>query len=367
MLKHTRSLAAVMAVAAIAVSATACSSSGTGGGTSSGTNSGESAGNGSAGSLKIATSSASTIGTELYLANDLGYAKKYGVTLDITNAGALGPTQAAAGQIDVAQFGASAPLSPAAQGRPMSIVYALDNSVTRGITVSTTSPITAGTTEHVLMQLSGKKLVTQGTVGSGYGNATIVSNWIVAHGGTKPTIVSVADASGISAQLISGQADAAVMLPDYVAGGLQAGKLKMIVPNTDPVMTQITGGDYPAVTLFGLTSNLKKKPKAVAALIAALRDAHQYVTTHSIDDVAAILAKDPAFTGQSIATIEITLKFDPPFFSPANGYIDSATWTKTLDAMKNWGTGLDLTKSTFDYSHMVDMSSWNSSTALLQK
>lgn len=352
-LSHRRSLAVALAFVTASLSLAACG--------------GASEAGGSTNSLRVATSSASTITTELYLANDLGFAKKYGVTLDITNAGALGPTQAVAGKVDLAQFGASAPLSPAAQGRPMSIVYAVANSVTRGITVSTKSSITPGTTEHVLMQLSGKRLVTQGTAGSGYGNATMVSDWIVAHGGKKPTIVSVDAADGISAQLISGQADAAVMLPDYVAGGLAAGKLKMIVPNTDPVMTRITGGDYPAVTLFGLAGNVKKKATAVTALIAALRDAHEYVTTHSVDTIAAILAKDPAFQGQSAASVKLTLQYDPPFLSPDNGYISSAAWTQTLSAMKNWGTGFDLTKATFDYAHLVDMGYWNKATAQRQK
>ena len=319
------------------------------------------------GNLTVATSSASTIGTELYLANDLGYAKKYGVQLTITNAGALGPTQAAAGKVDLAQFGASAPLAPTNQGRQMSIVYGLANSVTRGITVATDSPIKAGKTEDVLMQLSGKTLVTQGTVGSGIGNATMVSAWIAEHGGKKPRIVSVDAADGISAQLISGQADGAVMLPDYVAGGLSAGKLKMIVPNTDPVMTQITGGDYPAVTLFGLSSNLKKKAKAVSALIAALRDAHAYVKTHSTDEIAAVLAKDPAFAGQAIDSIKTTLQYDPPFLSPADGHIDEDAWKMTLAAMSNWGTGLDLTASKFDYAHMIDMTYWNDATELRKK
>jgi ABC-type nitrate/sulfonate/bicarbonate transport system substrate-binding protein len=315
-------------------------------------------------SLSVATSSASTIGTELYLAQTLGYAKKYGVDLTITNAGALGATQAAAGKIDLAQFGASAPLAPADQGRPMSIVYGLANSVTRGITTSTTSPIKGGDTEDVLMQLAGKKLVTQGTGGSGFGNATMVSDWIVDHGGKRPTIVSVDAADAISSQLISGQADAAVMLPDYVAGGLAAGKLQMLVPNTDPLMTEITGGDYPAVTLFGLSSTLKKKPDAVAGLIAALRDAHAYVTSHSIDEVAAQLVKNPAFEGQTLDTIKTTLQYDPPFLSPNDGNIDEDSWKTTLAAMSHWGTGLDLTESTFDYDHMVDMSYWDSSTDL---
>jgi ABC-type nitrate/sulfonate/bicarbonate transport system substrate-binding protein len=369
MLSHRNLLGArslrPLGVAALLVataSLAACGSSG--GSTSNATTTNGTAGTASA--LTIATSSASTITTELYLANDLGYAHQYGVTLDITNAGALGPTEVAAGKVDLAQFGASAPLAPAAQGRPMSIVYAIANSVTRGITVPSNSPITSGTTQHVLMQLSGKKLVTQGTVGSGYGNATMVSNWIVAHGGTRPTIVSVQDASGISSQLLSGQADAAVMLPDYVAGGLAAGKLKMIVPNTDPVMTQITGGNYPAVTLFGLTSDLHAKAKAVRALVAALRAAHHYVLAHSTSNIAATLAKDPAFSGQSVGSIDVTLKYDPPFFSPDNGYIASAAWTKTLNAMKNWGTGLDLTQPTFNYARMVDMSYWNGATALLR-
>lgn len=354
MFSPQRAITAAIAAGALSLSLTAC------GGSSD-------AKEVSTGSLTVTTSSASTIAAELYLANDLGYAKKYGVTLEIKNAGALGPTQVAAGQVDLAQFGASAPLSPAAQGRPMSIVYAIANSVTRGIAVSTKSPIKPGTTEEILMQLSGKKLVTQGTVGAGIGNARMVSDWIVAKGGTAPTIVSVDGADGISSQLISGQADAAVMLPDYIGGGLAAGQLKMIVPNTDPVMTQITGGDYPAITLFGLTSNLQKKPKEVAGLMAALRDAHDYVNAHSVNEVAAILAKNPAFAGNTVESIQGTLQYDPPFFSPANGYIDSTAWTKVQNAMKNWGTGIDLTQPTFDYSHMVDMSYWNSSTALRAK
>lgn len=356
---HRRWLA-LGASLSLAVTLAACGGGSTAGGSGGGANA-------KGQSLRIATSSASTIGAELYLAQSLGYAQKYGVKLDIVNAGATGPSQTAAGKFDLAQFGVSAALAPVAQGRKMVSVYGFANSITRGIAVGAQSPIKAGTTEQVLMQLSGKKLVTQGTVSSGYGNSKLVGDWIVAHGGRAPSIVSVDAADGPVSQLISGQADAAVALPDYLAGALASNKVKMIVPNTDPLMTQITGGDFPAVTLFGVSSNLKKKRQAVSGLIAALMDAHAYVGSHSVDEVSQALAKNSAFQGQSVDTIKATFKYDPPFLSPANGQITEAAWTKTLAAVKNWGTGLPLNDSKFSYAQVIDMSFWESANKMRTK
>jgi ABC-type nitrate/sulfonate/bicarbonate transport system substrate-binding protein len=309
--------------------------------------------------LTIATSSANSIQGELYLAQQLGYTEKYGVDVEFVNAGALGVTQVVSGKADLAQFGTAAALGPQAQGRGISIVYGLLNNISRGIVVSTKSPIQPGATEDVLMQLSGKTLVTQGTVGAAYGNTVIVADWIAEHGGEKPTIVSVDTADGPTAQLISGQADAALGLPDYAAGAIREGSLEMLVPNTDPVMTEITGGDFPAAALFGVEANLKEKSEAVTAYVAALRDAHDYVMSHSIDEVAAELAKHPAFEGQTAEVIASTLQYDPPFFSPDGGRITEESWDRTLSVMDDHNTGLDLTKPEFSYGELVDMSYWD--------
>ncbi|QYB00226.1 ABC transporter substrate-binding protein (plasmid) [Rhodococcus sp. USK10] len=314
--------------------------------------------------LTVATSSANTFQAELYIAEQLGYTDKYGVDVEYVNSGALGATQVAAGKADLAQFGTAAAFGPAAQGRDVSIIYGLVNNISRGIGVSTQSPIREGTTEDVLKQLSGAKLVTQGTVGAAYGNSVMVAQWVEDHGGERPTIVSVDTADGPTAQLISGQADAALGLPDYSAAAIAEGKLKMIVPNTDPVMAEITGGDFPAATLFGLKSNLQSKSKAVTGYIAALRDAHQYVMTTPLSEVAAELAKHPAFAGQSAELIESTLKYDPPFLAPDDGRITKDNWDKALDVMKYHNTGQDLTQDTFSYDQIIDMSYWNGATEL---
>jgi NitT/TauT family transport system substrate-binding protein len=318
--------------------------------------------------ITIAMPAISTLQTELYVAQQNGYFDRHGVDVTLLNAGALGPTKVAAGQADLAQYGTSAGFPAAVSGRPMSVVYGFATNVSRGIIVSGDSPIKDGTpAEDALMSLSGKKLVTTGTAGSGPGSAKMVGDWIVAQGGNRPTIVSVDTGDAAASQLISGQADASIGLPDYAAGAILAGKLRMPVSNSDPKMAEVTGGEFPAITLFGQSAVLKKKAKAVTGVIAALREAHAYVQTHSLSDVAEILAQAPDFEGQSIDAIKATIKYDPTFFSPEDGFVSESAWTTALKAMDNWGTGQDLSKSTFSYGSYVDMSYWNDATQLVKK
>jgi ABC-type nitrate/sulfonate/bicarbonate transport system substrate-binding protein len=349
---HRQPIAILIAMLAIAGVVTSCSSS-------------SSSSKSSTSELKIGLSAATTLQAELYVAQQEGRFAKYGLKVDLINAGTQAPTQVAAGQIDLAQYGTSAAFAAMGSGRKMSAVYGFANNIARAIIVGTKSPVKKqATTAETVMQLSGKRLVTQGTTGSGIGNATAVSNYIVAHGGKAPSIVGVASASALSAQLVSGQADAGIVLPDYFAAALQADKVQMIVPNTDPLMTTITGGNFPAITLFGQTNVLKSKATAVTALIAALRDAHAFTTSHSIDQVAADLHANSAFSDQTVDTLKGTLQFDPTFFSPNEGLISQKTWTDSLAAIKLWGTGLDLSKPEYSYSQFIDMSYWNNATKL---
>lgn len=317
-------------------------------------------------SLTIGLPVVATVSAEIWLGQTQGFFKKHGVDVSISNAGATAGTEAAAGRVDVTQQGCSGALAPAASGHQTSIIYWMVGNVNAAVQVPVGSSLKAkATTAATVMELAGKRVAVQGVGGGAYGVASSLNAYVRAHGGKPLTIVNLSSSSAITAQLISGQVDAAVGANDELAGSLAAKKLRILVDASDPTMKQITGGDVAGVCLWGLKSQLQGKPQAVAAFVAGLRDSYKYITATSPSVIAQDLHGIKDFSPLSLAAIQESLSYDLPFMTPSAGFLSAGVWQNTLKAFAGWGTGLTLSDSEFSYQNIIDMSYWNAATKLL--
>jgi ABC-type nitrate/sulfonate/bicarbonate transport system substrate-binding protein len=316
-------------------------------------------------SLSVGLPVAATVSTEVWLAKSKGFFTKHNVDVSVTNAGSTASTEAAAGRIDITQQGCSGPLAPAASGHQTSIIFWMVGNVNASVQVGNGSSLKAlGSTANTVMELAGKRVAVQGVGGGAYGEANALNAYITSHGGKPLTIVSLSSAGAISAQLISGQIDAAVGAADEVAGAIAAGKVRIILDAGDPVLKQISGGDIAGVCLWGLRSQLRGKAAAVAAFVAGMRDAYQYVSTTPAPQLAADLHSIKDFGSLTIADIEQSLRYDLPFMTSSAGFLSEDVWTNTLKAFGGWGLHQNLSDPRFSYGDIVDMSYWNAASAL---
>jgi ABC-type nitrate/sulfonate/bicarbonate transport system substrate-binding protein len=316
-------------------------------------------------SLSVGLPVAATVSTEVWLAKSKGFFAKHNVDVSVTNAGSTASTEAAAGRIDITQQGCSGPLAPAASGHQTSIIFWMVGNVNASVQVGSGSSLkTLGSTGSTVLELAGKRVAVQGVGGGAYGEANALNAYITSHGGKPITIVSLSSAGAISAQLISGQIDAAVGAADEVAGAIAAGKVRIILNSGDPVLKQISGGDIAGVCLWGLRSQLRGKPAAVAAFVAGMRDAYQYVSTTPAPQLAADLHGIKDFGSLTVADIEQSLQYDLPFMTSSAGFLSQDVWTSTLKAFAGWGLHQKLSDPRFSYGNIVDMSYWNAASAL---
>jgi ABC-type nitrate/sulfonate/bicarbonate transport system substrate-binding protein len=216
-----------------------------------------------------------------------------------------------------------------------------------------------------VMELAGKRVAVQGVGTGAYGEAQAMRAYISAHGAKPPVVVSLPNASAISAQLVSGQVDAAVGAADVVAGAVADGKVRILVRAEDTGLKEVSGGDVAGVCLWGLKSKLAQEPKAVAAFIAGMRDAYRYVTVTPPASIATILHTTKDFGSLKVGTVEQSLGYDVPLFTTSAGQLTPAVWETTLKAFAGWGLGLNLGDPRLSYGSVIDMSYWNASTALL--
>ncbi|HEY3749278.1 MAG TPA: ABC transporter substrate-binding protein [Pseudonocardiaceae bacterium] len=315
--------------------------------------------------ITVGLSAVTTVSAELYLGRTQGFFAKHGVTVNLTNTGSTSATEAAAGRVDLVQVGCSSALAPAVAGHQTSIVFwMLANNA--GIQVPAGSALRpANTAAGSVMELAGKRIAVQGVGTGAYGEAQAMRAYIGAHGAKPPVVVSLPNASAISAQLVSGQVDAAVGAADVVAGAVADGKVRILVRAENPGLKEVSGGDVAGVCLWGLKSKLAQEPKAVAAFIAGMRDAYRYVTATQPATIAGILHTTKDFGSLGVDTVEQSLGYDVPLFTTSAGQLTPAVWETTLKAFAGWGLGLNLSDPRLSYGDIVDMSYWNASTALL--
>ena len=297
---------------------------------------------------------------QIYLAQDLGYFRDAGVDVTITNLSATAITKLAAGQVDVIAYGGSADLPIIAQRRPVKVLYADVYGDPVGVMVESSAPY------KTIEDLAGKKVAVIGTTGVLAGTARAMSNYLQKKGLQPLQVVSVADASGETALLESGQVDAMFGAIDIAGTQITTNRFRFIYSPANQVPADIPGtGPVPTTVMSALSTTIQSKPQAFARFFAAVAQAGKYLASTPPAEVAAVLAKDPAYSGYSQSTLEAFVKYYAPLYEASKmGLITPSLWQQTLNTYANYGLGLDMTNPKFSYGNAVDMAPLNQGLAL---
>lgn len=339
---YVRSAAAAIA---IAVLTTACSS---GGGKGSGSD---------PNSLTVVTPNLDPgSAINVYLADDLGYFKDAGVKVNRINGVSTGVSLLTSGKTDLIAQGATAGFPVAKQGKPVSIIW---NDIGGGALGSVA--VAANSPYHSINDLAGKKVGTISTTGSQFGFTNLYSHKVQDATGKGFTIVPFTDNSTLINSVESGAVQGAGGSAAIFNQAVKSGKVRLIADTTDKSQREaLLGTTYTADTgLEGLKSTLKKKKEAVTRFLQAMLRAEEYLSTHSLADVAKVIEKDKIFATLPPGTVLSDITRQQPFFTPNHGQISESVWNTTLGLFSRWqiqSLGDVQKDSHFSYANFVDMS-----------
>jgi ABC-type nitrate/sulfonate/bicarbonate transport system substrate-binding protein len=299
--------------------------------------------------------------SDLWVALAKGYFTKAGVNVKVEVQGATATTNAAAGHTDIVQSGVTASFAPTAAGHAQKIIYEVSPGLsTTGIVVAANSPIKS------IMDMSGKSVTVLGVGTSTYGAATAYSNYIVKHGGKPLKIIAASQSSQQTSDVVSGEADGSVGLLDIFAPAITAGKIRILVNPSSALARSLFPSTVVNIGYWGLASNLASNKQATTAFVAGLRQADTWLRHATPAQIAATLKQTQFFDQYSVQQIEAMLPYDIPFFSTTDGFISQANWSASLKEFGTWGiSNIDLTSPMFSYGSIVDMSYWQSASALI--
>jgi NitT/TauT family transport system substrate-binding protein len=306
------SLAALAAACASALAVAACSSG------SSGTSASTSGGSGSSASLPTVTMMVGGINKQIYLpyqlAQSLGYYKKYGVNMVLSNevSGGVGAeTAMASGQVDMAGAWYVHTINFQLQGKSVVDVAQLSGSPGERIMCATGTHITSPT------QWKGQTIgVTD--LGSGTDQLT---QYLAARYGLKKgdyTRIGAGDGSTMIAALKNHKILCGMTTQPTVAAieKLGAGYAAFDLTTTAGVKKWL-GGFTPTAGVLALSSWVDSHKDTVQKVVEAIVATMHWLSTHSAADVANVLP--PSFVNNTLvdkATYISTLSTDKTQFLP---------------------------------------------------
>jgi ABC-type nitrate/sulfonate/bicarbonate transport system substrate-binding protein len=194
---------------------------------------------------------------------------------------------------------------------------------------------------------------------SSYGAAVLWKK----HGNYNYTIVSFDNDALMESALASGSIDCFSASADGLGPAVQAGVVKELISSLDPKVISELGGASgnaaPDGSLFGLASTLQSHKQNIVAFLKAMNMGYQWIHSHSVAQIAAVLKTNPDFKSYSLSNLEanttIWLK-TLPTTSPI-GYISADTWPHTLSYWANFGLPhIDPSSPDLTYDKRVDMS-----------
>jgi len=303
----------------------------------------------------VSLSLVSANSADVFIAQEKGYFKQAGVDVLVENQGGTAMTEAAAGRVDLTQTGVTAAFAPFKSGRPTSIVYEVSGGLlATGVIVKADSPY------KTIMDLSGKSIVVLSAGGAAWGAAQAFSKYIVSQGGA-PLQISVATSSaGQVSSVVSGVVQGSIGTVDIFSADINAGKLRLLLQPNSPLAQHILGSDVVNAGYWGLKDVLAQKPEAVARFVAGLRKADLWLRTATSTDIVDVLAQSPFFKEFTHDQILDQLKWNAPFFTRTDGFVNKARWDVSLKAYGQYGLpGINVMDPMFAYTSVVDMSFWN--------
>ena len=109
--------------------------------------------------------------------------------------------------------------------------------------------------------------------------------------------------------------------------------------------------------MFGLASTLQSQKKNIVAFLKAMDLGYQWIHSHSVAQVAAVLKTNPDFKSYSLANLERYDDGSKRCRPHPIGYISADTWPHTLSYWANFGLPhIDPSSPDLTYAKRVDMS-----------
>lgn|GEM_PF-3327848 len=284
-----------------------------------------------------------------HIAEALGYFKKVGVDVKLrNNTSAQALNDVILGSVDLGMGAAGNPMLGAQRGRDVQIVYAPQSGASAGMLVG-------GPDVTSVAQLKGKRIGTLTRGSSSYGIAYRYDERF----GLNADIVPFSEPGTLTAALAAGKIAAGVCPFDAFNALVAAGKGHVLVDVRDPQARHAAlGEDYPEGSVFGLKSNLDKNRDAIVKVLEAYQMALNYIRTHSTEEIAAVLRKEPdwrQFTQQQLASSVATAT---NFVGINDGAIPKSIWGYSVKQYATyWKLGdFSATDPRYAYGSVVDMS-----------
>jgi ABC-type nitrate/sulfonate/bicarbonate transport system substrate-binding protein len=127
----------------------------------------------------------------------------------------------------------------------------------------------------------------------------------------------------------------------------------LVGPDSE-VVKSLFPSDLLASGLWGLASDVQAKSQSVTKFLTALLMANDYINSHSVGQVAAVMAKDPLYQGYSLDAVQTAVSVIYPYLTPTDGAVSEQAWTDSLKTYADWGLGIDLSSSALDYSTIIN-------------
>jgi ABC-type nitrate/sulfonate/bicarbonate transport system substrate-binding protein len=353
-----RGTAAVVAVLALGLVATACGSSG--GGTGGGATATATSDNGTPAKLAPLTILTEPIAdfSTAFIAQEAGYFQKLGLTVNFntalsTNAQVL----LASGKVDLIDLPPPTALLAAGQGEDTKIIYEIESNTPAALISRQGLPTLAS-----LQKLSSCRLATvqEGTL------VYSLAKQFISSLGLHCTLVIASSVTVVAAGVASGNYDAGVVTfsTAYEAGAADPSKSHINLLIDPAEFQKMIGhtGVYPQAVYYGIASNLDNKRSSIVAFIKGLKQAQQLIKTDTSAQLASLLAGSPSWAAIPSKTIQLSLQLTSPYLGSGSppGFISSSRWQLGLQEYKDWGlANFDPASSTNSYKARVDMSFYN--------
>lgn len=301
------------------------------------------------GTVRLGVAVADAPFASVFIASARGYFAQAGIDVRMQATGANTIASVVSGQVDLGMFGTGQALLPVKQGKATTVIYNFLGAGNAGaVGVAADSPV------RRLEDLAGKRVGVLGGGGASFGWGQIYSEYAKKNGAGPFNVISQGQVGTLVSSVASGQLDAVVGTGSWFYTNP---KIRVLVDPTQPdVKAKFVGEPYAEASIFGLSSWVRDNRELVTRFLAALMQADQVLRSTSAADIAAQLARDPAFAGQSQQTIEASVRYNQSFYSPTKGNISAADWNISLARFSAWNLGITASAPEYSYAQRVDMS-----------
>lgn len=293
---------------------------------------------------------------QLWLGKMRGYYGGQGLIVNINVVGSNGITLLVSGGCDLVIQGTTGAMTPVSQGISTTVIYATSAHGDAGYAIAKSSSI------RNIQQCNRIGSSNVGT--AAYGWATIENNLF----NVGATVVPNSSTGVTIAALQSGNVDCAVGAFSSFASLITSGNAHVILDPTNynalPVgFVKFIANDDEA-SIFGLTSNLKKKRTLIVKFLRGYHKALKETNTADPTAVANILKTNSDWAPMDVTGLSAAIKNQEYFNSPNKGFLTKAMWTNALQFFIQAGeTFIDPNDPKWSYAQRVDMSYYKAATA----